>query len=242
MRDPYLYEDVDVLKNKYGIKDKNALQNLESNLIPAKLATADSIKGNFDYNHYKQLNKHIFGDIYEWAGEEREIPVEKPEKVLGGLSVQYTYPSEIESDAKKCIAKLNKTDWNNVPNDKKPEEFAKDIAALWQVHPFREGNTRTAITFACQFADAHGFPMDETIFAEHAGFTRNALVMASLGQYSEPEHLTRIFKDSMERGAAKQLEKTAVQTEKPNINISRFDKTIDTTMTTELHDNSYDYN
>ena len=242
MRDPYLYEDADVLRNKYDIKDKDELQNLESNLIPAKLATADSVKGNFDYNHYKQLNKHIFGDIYEWAGEEREIPVEKPEKILGGLSVQYAYPSEIESSVEKCIEKLNKTDWDNIPNDQKPEEFAKDIAALWQVHPFREGNTRTVITFACQFADAHGFPMDETIFAKHAGFTRNALVMASLGQYSEPEHLTRIFKDSMERGIAKQLEKETAQTEKPKINTSRYNEAINTSLTSESHNNSYEYN
>lgn len=211
MRDPYLYDDIDVLKNKLNIKDANKLDAIERDITAARLMTVDSINGKFDYQRYKKIHEVIFGDIYEWAGKERTIPVQKSEKVLNGLSVQYTHPDEIEQEAKKCISKMNDTDWNSLSLDQKANQYAKDVAALWQVHPFREGNTRTTMTFACQFADEHGFPMDRQLLSKHAGYTRNALVMASIGEYSEPEHLAKIFKDSMTRGAEQQHKKNMEQ-------------------------------
>ena len=35
--------------------------------------------------------------------------------------------------------------------------FTKLIAELWQVHPFRDGNTRTIEILAFRFAEEHGF-------------------------------------------------------------------------------------
>lgn len=43
--------------------------------------------------------------------------------------------------------------------------------------------------------------MNRELFAKNSGFTRKALVMASIDEYSRPEYLTRIFKDSMISGA-----------------------------------------
>lgn len=33
-------------------------------------------------------------------------------------------------------------------------QFSDSLAKIWRVHPFREGNTRTTVTFCCQYADA----------------------------------------------------------------------------------------
>lgn len=197
MCDPYLYKDVDVLKNKYNIRDGAKLDELIRNVTAIRMMAIDTVRGDFNYNHYMSIHKFVFGDIFEWAGGEREIEIHKCENVLGGMSVQYTYPSEIGKEAKKCIAKLNKTDWTKLSADQISERFAKDIAALWQTHPFREGNTRTTIAYACLFADAHGFDMDRQVFAENPKYVRDALVLASIGEYSEYEYLTRIFKKSM---------------------------------------------
>lgn len=238
MIDPYLYENSDVLKNKLGIKDETALSDAEADITAAKMMTVDEIKGDFDYSHYKKLHKHIFGDIYDWAGEEREIPVNKSEKILGGLSVQYAYPNEIEKNTKKAIKKLHDTDWNSLSLDERAEKYAENIAELWQAHPFREGNTRTTMTFACQFADAHGFPMDRQLFADNSGFARNALVMASIGQYSETEHLARMFKDSMERGS-KQLEESKTTTAAKAVKLSRYDTAVSDSFAPQETDASY---
>ncbi len=240
MRDPYLYQDVDVLENKLGIKDENELNDIERDITASQLMQIDSVKGNFDYEHYKSIHKFVFGDIFDWAGKERSVEIHKGEDVLGGMSVRYTYPTEIAKNAKKHFATLNKTNWADMPIETRAEQYAKTISALWQTHPFREGNTRTTITFACQFADAHGFPMDRQIFAEHAKYTRNALVMASIGEYSEYEHLTKIFKDSMTRGVEKQKTITAGI---DNKNSTRYNTVIDMTVPENdngVNDNSYE--
>lgn len=200
MFDPYLYENSDVMINKFNIHNKTELETIERNVTAVKLMQIENVTGDFDFEHLKRMHEFIFGDIYDWAGKEREIPIEKREEVLGGLSVQYAYPNEIKSRAENAIDDLHKINWNVLSITEKSERFAVNIAALWQIHVFREGNTRTTIAYACEFAKAHGFPMDKQLFSEHSGYTRKALVMASIGKYSEYEHLSRIFKDSMENG------------------------------------------
>lgn len=223
MRDPYVYENSDVLINKLNICDKSELDSIERNVTAAKLMLIENVDGNFDFEHLKKMHRFIFGDIYEWAGEEREIPIEKREEVLGGLSVQYAYPSEIKIQADKAIAELHNTDWNSLSLNDKSEKFAIATAALWQVHAFREGNTRTTIAFACEFAKAHGFPMDKQLFAEYSDYTRKALVMASIGKYSEYQHLSKIFKDSMEQGAEMQRKlNSEAERDKPLFSIAEI--------------------
>jgi hypothetical protein len=77
-------------------------------------------------------------------------------------SVRYSHHNDIERDCGVALNKLNDTDWTVLNVHETAEVFTKLIAALWQAHPFREGNTRTVITFATQFAEAHGFRMDKT--------------------------------------------------------------------------------
>lgn len=200
MRDPYILENSDVLSNRLSIRDKETLDAFERDITAGKIAQISRVKGSFDYEHYARMHEFIFGDIYEWAGKERTIPIEKSERVLDGMSVTYSQPKNIRKDAEKVLTSLNKVDWSALPNNKKAEKFATNIAALWQTHPFREGNTRTAITFACEFADAHGFSMDRKVLTENPAHVRDSLVMASLGEYAEPEYLTKIFNKAIENG------------------------------------------
>jgi cell filamentation protein len=198
--DPYLYEDCDVLRNKLNIKDSKKLEEAERTIMNSAMSKIDfSIQSKtFDYNRLKEINKTIFEDIYDWAGEERVIPIVKGEPVLGGDTVRYSEPDNVKKDAEKAIKTLNNTDWNNLNHNDKVEIFSKSIAALWQAHPFREGNTRTVMTFACQFSDEHSFSLNREIFQDNAKYLRDSLVKASDGQYSEYEYLERIIGDAIE--------------------------------------------
>jgi cell filamentation protein len=109
-------------------------------------------------------------------------------------------PKSIKRDCNAIIKELNNTKWATLGVSETAIIFTKLIAALWQAHPFREGNTRAVITFATQFAEAHGFRMEKTLLKDRAPYVRDALVKASDGQYSEYEHLTRIFEDAIRRG------------------------------------------
>ena len=75
--------------------------------------------------------------------------------------------------------------------------LAQCFPRLWQIHPFREGNTRTVVMMLTFFAEQHGYYMDQELMAESAGYVRDAFVMASLEQYAEREHLERILLDAV---------------------------------------------
>jgi len=46
------------------------------------------INGNFDFNHLCKFHERIFGDVYDWAGQPRTVPMEKQEAVLGYMSIE----------------------------------------------------------------------------------------------------------------------------------------------------------
>ena len=201
MKDPYVYEDTGTLINKLGIKDYHLLREAEANISFVKLLTVDrDVPCNkFDIEYLKDIHKYILEDIFEWAGEFRTVPMEKPEKVLGGDTVRYSYPKEITPKAKECLDEINRINWNALEVDEKSMKFTKSIANIWQVHPFRDGNTRTTITYAFRFAEEHGFPMDRNLLLGHFEYVRNALVWASQDQYSNYEYLNKIINDSIKR-------------------------------------------
>ena len=202
MRDPYLWHDVDVLQNLLGIRDANKLDQAEADITAFALTDVDGAVASlpFDFARLCAIHKHIFSDLYEWAGNVRNIQIVKGERVLGGDTVRYAAPDDIQRDAEHILTELNAIDWAELDISETARHFAKLTATLWQIHPFREGNTRTTITFATQFAQEHGFRMDKSLLKDSAEYVRDALVKASDGQYSEYEFLIKIFEDAIIRG------------------------------------------
>lgn len=149
MKDIYLYEDVNVMKNKFNIKDSKKLEQAEADVTYIKLLDVDRVTadGKFDMLHLKAINKYIFSDIYEWAGEVRKENIEKPEEILNGLSFDYTDYSLIRKETKNALYALHQIKWSELEFDDLIETFAKQTARLWKIHPFRDGNTRTIMTF-----------------------------------------------------------------------------------------------
>lgn len=68
--------------------------------------------------------------------------------------------------------------------------------------PLPEGNTRTTITFCCQFADEMGFPLDRKLFEENSMYVRTALVAYNAffsdgTDFSKKEYLRKIVYDAL---------------------------------------------
>ena len=51
------------------------------------------------------------------------------------------------------------------------------ILGIWQIHPFREGNTRTITVFLIKYLRSLGFEIDNDPFQKHAKYFRDALVL-----------------------------------------------------------------
>ncbi len=116
---------------------------------------------------------------------------------MSGQSVWYSDRVNIEADLDNAWKNINKVKWDKLSI----EDFAKQIArlfpALWQVHPFREGNTRTTVMMMTFFIEHYGYYFDQILMAESAGYVRDSFVLASLGKYSEYEHLEKILLDAI---------------------------------------------
>ena len=195
-RDPYLYEDVPVLRNLPGIKNSEDLKLIEGDLTRMSMAIVYAKEyEKFNTDTLCDIHRTIFGGLYDWAGEFRTIQIMKPEEVLGGDTVRYASPSEIKKEldrASKEISKLRSI------QSKKDIVFkiVRITAAIWQTHPFREGNTRSVVAFSVLLAAKLGVQLDYELFADHAAYVRNALVWCTQGIYSIYDYLERIYFDA----------------------------------------------
>lgn len=122
------------------------------------------------------MHEMIFQDIFDWAGKPRTIAIYKEEDVLGGLSIEYSDPFDIVNDVHHVLKDMRGKSWNNMDRKQLSVEFCDSLSKLWKIHPFREGNTRTTVTFGCQFADEKGFPINRKLLEENARYVRTALV------------------------------------------------------------------
>lgn len=198
MRDPYLFDDVDVLKNRANIKDAQLLRKAEADITNlAMSAIYEREYEKFNMETLCDIHRSIFGQIFEWAGEFRTIQMVKYEEVLGGDTVRYAYPKDIKKELTTTMKEINKLKRNGSNDRDVVFRLVRIIAAIWQTHPFREGNTRTVIVFAVLLAKHLGFDVNHELFREHSSYVRNALVWGSQGIYSRFEYLEKIFYDAI---------------------------------------------
>lgn len=220
LQDPYIIDEEGTLKNKLGITDYDILRSAVRDITASKFLNIEkTFSSKFDIDYFKAIHKHIFEDVFDWAGEFRTVPVIKQEQVgIPGLTLQYAKPQDIEKKLTVYFKSLNEIDWQNIPLDKKIPLFTSKLVELWSIHPFRDGNTRTTITFANNFAKEHGFPMDlnmllERLPRQYVGnravrySVRDTFVLAAIPKehYPEPEHLTTLIRSSIVSGMKKNI-------------------------------------
>ena len=224
INDPYTYED-GTLKNKLNIRDHQELRKAEADIGFLKLINVDSVKAEkLNEELLCDIHYHIFENIFDWAGKYRTVPVYKTELVIPGISLRYADVGSIGKELKKQMVELNMINWPLDDINQLAYTFARKIAVMWKIHPFRDGNTRTFLSFAYIFAKANGFPFDMELFTKELNRThdedgnvinysvRDRFVLASLDDdhYPEVGPLASLFKaaiksynDNLDKGTAK---------------------------------------
>ena len=198
MRDPYLFDDIDVLRNRANIRDNALLHTAEADITNlAMTAIYERKYDKFNLETLLDIHRTIFGQIYEWAGEYRTIMMTKPEDVLGGDTVRYAYPKAIKKELTDTMKEVSKLKRDGKNDRDIVFRLTRIISAIWQTHPFREGNTRTVIVFAVLLAKHLGFEVNHELFKLHSSYVRNALVWAAQGIYSEYKYIEKIFFDAI---------------------------------------------
>lgn len=130
-------------------------------------------------DYIKYIHKYLFQDVYEFAGEFRKIDFSKHEPILNNDSVAYgdhnTLNESLEYDL-SLEKQKNYKEMNIVDVIKNITDFSSSI---WQVHPFREGNTRTIAVFIEKYLNYLGYHVDNSLFKDKSIYFRNALVRSN---------------------------------------------------------------
>ena len=126
------------------------------------------------------IHRRIFEGIFKFAGQLRDVELSKKEWILGGnASVSYQPAVDLREAIEYDLAREKEFDYSSRPVSEIINHLARFIADLWQIHPFREGNTRTTAVFLIKYLRSMGIPATNDMFKEHSWYFRNALVRAS---------------------------------------------------------------
>lgn len=198
MADPYVYKGSNVLINIPNIKDQSRLDEYENAVVNLSILriSNSNIMIESTKNIFK-IHKDLFGEIYAWAGKKRTINIYKEELVLDGLSVTYSDYKNILKDLEYVNKKYYNLNWKSMTRDIFISELARYISSIWKIHAFREGNTRTVATYLYIFLRVNNYNINAQLLKRHSKYFRNALVMASLGEYSEYTYLENILNDAI---------------------------------------------
>jgi cell filamentation protein len=74
--DPYLYPGTSVLRNRLGTSDPDYLDKQERALVALRMRR-NVPRGAFDLKHLRAIHRHLFQDVYDWAGELRTVEISK---------------------------------------------------------------------------------------------------------------------------------------------------------------------
>ena len=100
------------------------------------------------------IHGRIFEGVFKFAGPYRNCNISKKEWGLRGESVLYVSFAELKQALQHDFDLEKEFSCKNLVPDDMISHFAKFISGIRQIHPFREGNTRTTAVFAIKYLRA----------------------------------------------------------------------------------------
>lgn len=208
--DSYVYPGSQVLKNIPGFKNEQTLKIFEyeqSAIRSAELARKPHSQ-KFDLQHLQALHKHLFQDVYAWAGEIRTVNLRKN-------STLFAQPAFIQSyTGKICRDLAAERHLKNQPKTVFVGRLSYYFTELNAVHPFREGNGRSTRIFIGDIARDAGYVLDQCQIDNSQNQWNDASARAHAG---DPVPLTAIF-----HAAIRPERAIAFEADDPPVAIKKF--------------------
>jgi cell filamentation protein len=199
----YLYPGTNTLKNRFGERSLGELLRREASVVAVRRTEIDlgaGPQGQFDADHLKAIHRHLFQDVYEWAGHTRDerVPLSDgttataPE-MRRGSGKEFTSGRDIPIRLRQIAGALQ--DANNLRGLTRAEfavQAADLLASINAVHPFREGNGRTQRTFLRELARAAGHTLDFSVISQER------MIQASIAAHDRDDTamMRRLFSDA----------------------------------------------
>ena len=171
------------LKKYYTEKGETGDTNydeLECDFVATRMALLlNEDKFELSVYYLKYVHKCLFQDVYEFAGEFRKIDFSKHEKILNNDSVAYGDCTTLRESLEYDISLEKEKNYNKMNMVEVINNITKFTSSIWQVHPFREGNTRTIALFIQKYLISLGYNLDNSLFKDKSVYFRNALVRSN---------------------------------------------------------------
>jgi cell filamentation protein len=157
--DPYLDPETGVLRNLVGARARESLDDAEGSLSFARLVQLMDRppRPTGDLTELCAIHRHLFQDLYDWAGQIRIIDIRK--NVEGA---EFFLPSGMIERASVFAAGELHSD--NALRGLDRAHFIDRLAYHYDqvnyIHPFREGNGRVQRVFWNRIAVAAGWQLD----------------------------------------------------------------------------------
>lgn len=169
-------------------------RNKEADLVSARIVhILDGPGYPLKVTSLKAIHRELFKDIYEYAGQFRKVNIYKSEPILNGDTVKYTNYTALEETLEYDFNTEKNKSYEELTGDKVIRRISAFTSAIWQAHPFMEGNTRTTAVFMECYLNNMGFHVDNTMFKDYSLYFRNALVRANFADYKNRVIETSLF-------------------------------------------------
>ncbi len=162
MASPY-YDKRGVFYNRLGISDARQLQRAEYVMAGARavqlLLGQVALPPDWGAERLRAIHRHLFQDVYEWAGAWRSAPASK--RMAGSMVSVFAMPQELAS--RVCDVEQRVQDFllhGAADFKQKCRTLADIFIAANHIHPFPEGNGRSLQIFITHLAAAAGIALD----------------------------------------------------------------------------------
>lgn len=206
----YTYRGTHTVKNTFGVTDYDEFERIEAAIVKARyteIAAGSGPTGQFDGGLIKAFHRHLFQDVYEWAGRTRDERVALSDGTVATMPTMRKAEGKLFTVGPAIPVALDvigeKLRARNYLHSLRREEFAKQagdiMAEINTVHPFREGNGRTQRVFMEQLAHAAGHDLNFTVISKErmiqasiAAHERNdtSMMRRMFDEISDPERVT----------------------------------------------------
>jgi cell filamentation protein len=196
----YTLPDGETLKNRLNAVTSSDLARLEAPLVAAaevELLMGGGPTGQLDEGYLRALHRHLFTDVYEWAGRTRDelvllsdgsIATEPLMKRKGQMSF---LPGPLIPNALDAL--FDQLENNgflcNLSRVAFAEQAADFMLQLNAIHPFREGNGRTQRAFLRELSRRAGYRLEFDVIS------RERMIVASIegNENNNPGPMRRMF-------------------------------------------------
>ncbi len=197
--DGYLLEDKRTLRNLVGARTPEQLRNAEDHLVEARALTLreHGLPDSYGLDGLRAIHRHLFQDVYEWAGEVRTVSIRK------GRDGWFAPLDRIAPTMQAVGEQIARTEnLRGIDPERIPGTLAQVYNLTNQAHPFREGNGRTQREYITALARESGHHIDWTRVTVGRGDLESENDRASrLAASGDPSALRDMFHRIVTRAA-----------------------------------------